>query len=133
MGTRKVPWWLSWWLAPGCIAGVLFLFLVVVPVASPDPDLAAVRNLLKDNLPSGKFEEVRWWSARVWPGSVNAYDTWPGHRICRLKYRTDWGRGMSVADQVFVVDEHGIRTMNPVDDNAMVARYWHKCFPNDPE
>jgi len=74
-----------------------------------DPDLAKVRALLKENLPTGKFEEIQWWPTRTVPKNVGY---WSGHRVCKLKFRTqNSAGGMEVVEQVFTVDNDGVRAI----------------------
>lgn len=57
----------------------------------------AVRAYLKENLPTGKWEEIKWW------GPVRLMDDGkPSNLAVRLKYRSanEFG-GMSVHDDVF--------------------------------
>lgn len=57
----------------------------------------AVRAYLKDNLPSGKFEEIRWW-----PVTRLIDDGKPSNPVIRLKYRTANTIGaQEVYDEVF--------------------------------
>jgi hypothetical protein len=57
----------------------------------------AVRAYLKENLPSGKWEEIKWW-----PAKRLTDDGKPSNLAIRLKYRTqNEAGGMSVYDDVF--------------------------------
>ena len=112
-----------------------------------DSDLAAVRKLLKENLPTGKWEEIRWWPKRlckrmphstkplfeVFSGTPWALRSWEGRHICRLKYRTqNQAGGMEVVDQVFAVENGGIQTLQPYGENpSWLGGWWHSLFPND--
>ena len=95
------------------LVGALSLTSVITSVASSvtDPDLAAVRQYLRENTPTGKWEEIRWWPARK-VGGGSKY--WSEHRICRLKFRTEnpFG-GRAVMDQVFI--------FNPDDNHVSLA------------
>ena len=76
----------------------------------------AVRAYLKENLPSGKFEEIRWWPTK--PATAIAPD-WSG-TVVRLKYRTNnESGGQSVYDHVFTLNGGKIRahTDDPIQAN----------------
>lgn len=61
-----------------------------------DPDLAQVRQYLRENLDADDWQEVRWWPAQ--------YDKESGDKVCRLKYRvaSPIGMGKILHDTVFV-------------------------------
>lgn len=65
--------------------------------AKESPEQKQVRSYLKENLPTGKWEEVRWWPV------VRLIDNGkPSNAAIRLKYRTEnqFG-GTSLRDDVF--------------------------------
>ena len=82
----------------------LVVLMGLLSMLSTDPDLAAVRVYLKDNLDSGEWEEIRWWPKRPvppnFPGTTKAVDFWKGEQVCLLKYRSS-GR---IHYEVFVVE-----------------------------
>lgn len=73
------------------------------------PEQKAVRAYLKENLPTGKWEEIRWWPTL--PGTAVAPD-WTG-KVIRLKYRAEnrFG-GMSVYDHVYTFSNQGKMTVH---------------------
>ncbi len=107
----------------------------LVPAVSTDPDLALVRNLLKENLPTGKWEEIRWWPKRYYDPKPPRQSVigWGGKHICRLKFRTgNEAGGMEVIDQVFGIDNGKIEGLPSYSDRGMLPRLWHEDFPDDP-
>lgn len=66
----------------------------------PDRNLARVRKYLHENTPTGKWEEIKWWSAREDPKT--------GKTICRLRYRTQLGfLGVVILDDVYEITDQG--------------------------
>lgn len=89
------------------IAAVVSLILTAGLAAQENPkdkpkesaEQKAVRAYLKENLPTGKFEEIKWWGPK---GLQN--EDWDGWVAMRLKYRAENERGgMSVNDDVFMI------------------------------
>lgn len=78
------------------------------------PEQKAVRAYLKENLPTGKWEEIKWWPTL--PGTAIASD-WGG-TVTRLKYRAanQFG-GMAVYDHVYTFNSKGKMTVHG-DDNS---------------
>ncbi len=69
------------------------------------PEQKQVRAYLKENLPTGKFEEVRWWPVKQL--IVNGGEKGPN--AIRLKFRSTNEQGaMSVYDDVFVFKKSGV-------------------------
>jgi hypothetical protein len=65
----------------------------------------AVRAYLRENLPTGKFEEVKWWPVKQL--LVNGGEKGPN--AIRLKFRAaNEQGGMSVYDDVFVFKKAGV-------------------------
>lgn len=63
------------------------------------PEQKAVRAYLKENLPTGKWEEIKWWGVKTL--IVNGGERGPN--AVRLKFRAEnQVGGMSVYDDVFV-------------------------------
>jgi hypothetical protein len=90
----------------------LLLMLRCVP-GLVDPDLAAVRAYLKENSPTGKWEELKWWPGREedWGPSGKAGPRPRINfrcRICRLKYREG---GCRVIDQIFIIRDGKAETL----------------------
>ncbi len=80
------------------------------------PEQKAVRAYLKENLPTGKWEEIKWWS--VLPGT--AISKSQKGTVIRLKYRAEnqFG-GQSVYDHVYVLVDGKLypHTNDPVHAN----------------
>jgi hypothetical protein len=74
-----------------------FVLAQDVGKAKESPEQKAVREYLRENLPTGKFEEVRWYQ----PTRIK-YEGKPGPVAIRLKYRSqnNFG-GTSLYDDVF--------------------------------
>jgi hypothetical protein len=112
---EKVPWWPSWWAVLLLCGGVL-LFVVALNLAGrggigvglTDPDLAAVRLYLRDNLDSGQWEEIRWWPKRA--ASKRAI-YWGNKDVCMLKFRT-LGR----------ISKHNLLTLGSTTTDALEVR-----------
>lgn len=63
------------------------------------PEQKAIRAYLKENLPTGKWEEVRWW-----PATALKSPDWKGWVAVRLKYRTANKFGATeLYDDVFTI------------------------------
>lgn len=83
----------------------------VLPKAEPDhEEREKVRTWLKENTPTGEWEEVRWWRANdvIYPGGRNP------DRGIRLKYRTanELG-GMSLEDEIFLMFDRDAAPSGP--------------------
>lgn len=116
------------------ICAVIYVASPTLEAIAPDPALREVRSLLEKNLPTGQWEEIQWWPLRLCPApnEDRSYDTWQGHRICRLKFRALNEQGvMEVMDQVFVIEDSQIRTIRPFNKKD-TAREWRERFPSDP-
>jgi hypothetical protein len=106
---------------------------------STDPDLAAVRVYLHDNLDSGEWEEICWWPKRPvpakFPGTATDSPYWKGKQVCLLKYRS----GGKIHYEVFAVENGKAKSAwNPTGyDSIMGTNWaltvWAKYFPEETE
>lgn len=123
----------------------------------PDPELRAVRAWLEENLDSGQWEEVRWWTMRPQQAlhqaeikSVNVHlnaaitkrvadlckdalakleRDGPSH-AARLKFRTANKVGAIVLrDEMFRVEDGRAIISTPSRDDIIGTRNWKKDFP----
>jgi len=80
-------------------AAVLSPTLAAQDKPKESPEQKAVRAYLKENLPTGKWEEIKWWGVKTL--IVNGGERGPN--AVRLKFRAEnQVGGMSVYDDVFV-------------------------------
>lgn len=72
----------------------------VIPRNDPDhAEREKVRAWLRENTPTGEWEEIRWWDAVDVPRGQGKI-----HRMVRVKYRTEnESGGMSVKDDFFIL------------------------------
>jgi hypothetical protein len=103
---------------------------------SNDSDLELVRAYLHENLPSGKWEELRWWPKReskIQQYGFHGLRTWHGGQVCRLKFR-DMGDIPAIRDIVFIVaDNRAEQVYNyGLHDTEQWYQYvWNQQFPDD--
>jgi hypothetical protein len=103
---------------------------------SNDPDLKLVRAYLHENLPSGKWEELRWWPKReskIQQYGFHGRRTWSGGQVCRLKFR-DMGDIPAINDIVFIVADNRAEPVYNYglhDTEEWYQYVWNLQFPND--
>ena len=125
------------------MCGGVLLFVVALNLAGrggigvglTDPDLAAVRLYLRDNLDSGQWEEIRWWPKRAVPKlpeipAVTRY--WVGEKVCRLKFRTK----QRIQTLVFTIENGKAKqAFCPIlisrEPDSNYKYIWRGYFPNE--
>lgn len=122
--------------------GLFFGFAVIcslLPSLRTDPDLELVRAYLRENLPSGRWEELRRWpkrESRIKQYGFHGLRTWPGGKVCRLKFRV-LGEVPVSQDIIFIITDEYITTGYTVkspyfDDTEEWYQYvWNQQFPDD--
>ena len=119
-------------ILPAVLVGLVVIGVVIVAAGIAgfgvplvgSPEQRAVRAWLKENLPDGEWEEVRWWPAKnlwtdkeareIYRKRVQDYAEYPGiysdkpvfenPRLIRLKYRyRNMLGGPGIADEVFEI------------------------------
>lgn len=103
----------------GCVIGFVTIMLASMAIANAQEQKGAkpretaeqklVREYLKENLPTGKWEEIKWWG----PKQIRNGDE-EGPLAVRLKFRAANEMGnMTVYDDVFIFQKGNVKRLGP--------------------
>ena len=87
-----------------------------VGVVRKDPDKVKVEKWLKENLDSGKWEEITWWGTDKYDGPE--WTDNPGDQVCGIKLRTRTkSGGMAVQGYMLIISNDTVSVLRQETDN----------------